>query len=200
MEPNTLSPISGLNYVADYLSLTQHDSLLSAIDQAPWLNDLKRRVQHYGFKYDYKFRRIDLSMKIGELPAWALEIAKDLQEKQFFLELPDQLIVNEYLPGQGIASHIDCEPCFEGTIASISLGSACVMDFTHAIRKEKIPVLLEPCSLVVLQGDSRYFWTHGIAGRKADVFEGKAFLRQRRVSLTFRESVQKSVSKLIPTL
>lgn len=189
MEPNTLSPISGLNYVADYLSLTQHDSLLSAIDQAPWLNDLKRRVQHYGFKYDYKFRRIDLSMKIGELPAWALEIAKDLQEKQFFLELPDQLIVNEYLPGQGIAPHIDCEPCFEGTIASISLGSTCVMDFTHAIRKEKIPVLLEPCSLVVLQGDSRYFWTHGIAGRKADVFAGKAFLRQRRVSLTLRKTI-----------
>ena len=189
MEPNTLSPISGLNYVTDYLNLAQHDSLLAAIDQAPWLNDLKRRVQHYGFKYDYKFRRIDLSMKIGELPAWALEIARDLHEKQFFPELPDQLIVNEYLPGQGIAPHVDCEPCFESTIASISLGSACVMDFAHPIRKEKIPILLEPRSLVVLQGESRYFWTHGIAGRKADVFEGKPFLRQRRVSLTFRKTI-----------
>ena len=189
MELNTLIPISGLSYIPDYLSLAQHDSLLDTIDQASWLNDLKRRVQHYGFKYDYKFRRIDLSMKIGELPAWALEIAKDLHEKQFFQELPDQLIVNEYLPGQGIAPHVDCEPCFESTIASISLGSACVVDFAHPIRKEKIPVLLEPCSLVVLQGDSRYFWTHGIAGRKADVFEGKHFLRQRRVSLTFRKTI-----------
>jgi len=189
MEQNTSSVISGLQYISQYLNTNYHDSLLSAIDQAPWLNDLKRRVQHYGFKYDYKFRRIDLSMKIGELPAWALEIANDLHEKQFFPELPDQLIVNEYLPGQGIAPHIDCEPCFEGTIASISLGSACVMDFTHSIRKEKIPILLEPRSLVVLQGDSRYFWTHGIAGRKADVFEGKPFLRQRRVSLTFRKTI-----------
>ena len=189
MESNTPSLISGLKYVTDYLSPAQHDSLLAAIDQAPWLNDLKRRVQHYGFKYDYKFRRIDLSMKIGELPAWALEIAMDLFEKQFFQELPDQLIVNEYLPGQGIAPHIDCQPCFENTIASISLGSACVMDFAHPIRKEKIPILLEPRSLVVLQGDSRYFWTHGIAGRKTDVFEGKVFLRQRRVSLTFRKTI-----------
>lgn len=189
MEQNTSSVISGLQYIFQYLNTNYHDSLLSAIDQAPWLNDLKRRVQHYGFKYDYKFRRIDLSMKIGELPAWALQIATDLHEKQFFRDLPDQLIVNEYLPGQGIAPHIDCEPCFEDTIASISLGSACVMDFTHSIRKEKIPILLEPRSLVILQGDSRYFWTHGIAGRKADVFEGKPFLRQRRVSLTFRKTI-----------
>lgn len=189
MLQNISSVISGLQYISQYLNTNNHDSLLTAIDQSPWLDDLKRRVQHYGFKYDYKSRRIDLSMKIGELPAWALELANDLHEKQFFQELPDQLIVNEYIPGQGIAPHIDCTPCFEGTIASISLGSACVMDFTHSIRKEKIPILLEPRSLVVLQGDSRYFWTHGIAGRKADVFEGKPFLRQRRVSLTFRKTI-----------
>lgn len=184
-----MKAISGLQYISSYLSQDQHGSLLDEIDQSSWLSELKRRVQHYGFKYDYKARRIDLSMKIGELPTWALEIASDLHHKGYFREIPDQLIVNEYLPGQGIAPHIDCTPCFEDTIGSISLGSSCVMDFTHPIRKEKIPLLLEPCSLVILQGDSRYFWTHGIAPRKADVYEGKPILRQRRVSLTFRRTI-----------
>lgn len=181
--------ISGLQYLSSYLLKDQHDTLLDKIDQSPWLSDLKRRVQHYGFKYDYKARRIDLSMKIGELPFWAQEIAQDLHTRGYFRQIPDQLIVNEYLPGQGIAPHIDCTPCFEDTIASISLAGSCIMDFTHAVRKEKIPLLLEPCSLVILQGDSRYFWTHGIAPRKIDVYEGQPFLRRRRVSLTFRKTI-----------
>ena len=35
--------------------------------------------------------------------------------------------VNEYLPGQGIAQHVDCVPCFGGTVASLSLLSPCTM-------------------------------------------------------------------------
>lgn len=45
----------------------------------------------------------------------------------------DQLIVNQYEPGQGIESHIDKPALFEGIIASISLGSDCFMEF----QKEK---------------------------------------------------------------
>jgi len=181
--------IPGLLYIPNYLTQFDHDALLTKIDHAPWLGDLKRRVQHYGFKYDYKSRRIDLSMKIGELPLWAMEIASDLQTKQFFPYIPDQLIVNEYLPGQGIAPHIDCEPCFEDTVVSISLGAHCVMDFTHQIDQQKIPILLEPRSMVVLQGESRYHWTHGIATRKTDLYQGQKYSRKRRVSLTFRKTI-----------
>ena len=43
--------------------------------------------------------------------------------------MPDQLIVNEYQPGQGISAHIDCEPCFKNTIVTVSLGSVYEMDF-----------------------------------------------------------------------
>ena len=40
----------------------------------------------------------------------------------------DQVLVNEYLPGQGIALHLDYEP-FDRVVASLSLLSDCVMDF-----------------------------------------------------------------------
>ena len=51
-------------------------------------------------------------------------------------------------------AHIDCEPW--DTIASLSLGSSCVMDFTNKDDKtKKIPVWLEPRSLIVLSGKAR---------------------------------------------
>lgn len=45
--------ISGLTYIPNFITATEHDLLLPQIDQQPWLTDLKRRVQHYGYKYDY---------------------------------------------------------------------------------------------------------------------------------------------------
>ncbi len=41
----------------------------------------------------------------------------------------DQLIVNEYQPGQGISPHIDNKTLFSDIIVSLSLGSNAVMIF-----------------------------------------------------------------------
>ena len=62
--------IDGLQYIEDYITEAQHDWALARIDEHQWLNDLKRRVQHYGFKYDYRARKVDMDMHIGELPKW----------------------------------------------------------------------------------------------------------------------------------
>ena len=184
--------IGGLRYVENYISEYQHDWLLTEIDKHQWLDDLKRRVQHYGFKYDYKARRVDMGMRLGELPKWLKRLSQKLHEDKHMPEVADQVIVNEYLPGQGISSHIDCEPCFEDTIVSLSLGAGCVMDFTNRSDKtKKVPVWLAPRSLVVLSGEARHEWLHGIAGRKTDEWEGQKHERQRRVSLTFRKVIIK---------
>ena len=182
--------IHGLQYIKDYINEDQHDWLLARIDEHQWLNDLKRRVQHYGFKYNYKARKVDMDMHIGELPEWLNRLSKKLYKDGYMPEVADQVIVNEYLPGQGISSHIDCEPCFKDTIVSLSLGSGCVMNFTKASDKtKKIPVWLEPRSLVVLSGEARSEWLHGIAARKWDAWDGHRYERQRRVSLTFRKVI-----------
>lgn len=185
-----ITDINGLRYMRNFITKQEHDYLLQQIDASVWLDDLKRRVQHYGYKYDYKRRNIDLSMKIGELPSWALQVANKMYAEGLINYLPDQVIVNEYQVGQGISPHIDCEPCFEDTIISLSLGSACVMDFVHKDDKDqKLHKLLEPCSLVILQDEVRYDWLHGIKPNKTDNYKGRKIARQRRVSLTFRKVI-----------
>lgn len=183
---NDTSLIEGLQYVPEFITKEEEINLLQAINSETWLTDIKRRVQHYGYRYDYKARNIDHSMYLGEIPHWSKKIADRLVAMNYLDSLPDQIIVNEYIPGQGIANHIDCEPCFGSTIITISLNSNCVMDFINAETKQKVEVLLEPCSLVVINGVSRYKWTHGIASRKSDLFNGLKINRELRVSLTFR--------------
>lgn len=181
----TFPEIDGLIYVSNFINRREHDELIANIDSQIWLTDLKRRVQHYGYKYDYKNHQINREMYIAPLPDWALAIANRIHEK-YSNTLPDQAIINEYEPGQGIENHIDCKTCFRETVVSLSLGSPCVMNFIKSRGDEKKSILLEPRSLVVLNKASRYDWTHGITKRKSDVWNNEKFLRDRRVSLTFR--------------
>ena len=182
--------IHGLRYIPDYITEDQHDWLLDQIDEQQWLDDLKRQVQHYGFKYDYKARKVNYDMHIGELPEWLKRLSQKLYEDKHMPEAADQVIVNEYLPGQGISSHIDCEPCFRDIIVSLSLGSGCIMNFTNKYDKtKKIPLWLAPRSLVVLSSEARYAWLHGIPARKWDEWDGQKHERKRRVSLTFRKVI-----------
>jgi alkylated DNA repair dioxygenase AlkB len=187
-----LSKIKGLLYIPEYITKEEHVLLWQSVNSENWLGDLKRRVQHYGYKYNYRARFIDYTMKIEDLPEWVMPLANNLHKEEYMPVIPDQLIVNEYKPGQGIASHIDCEPCFGDTIISLSLGSTCVMDFINKETKEKVEVLLEPRSLVVLKDDARYLWTHGITGKKADNFKGVKHNRKTRISLTFRNVILNS--------
>jgi alkylated DNA repair dioxygenase AlkB len=179
------SLVQGMTYIPDFLTVAEQSAVLTEIDRQPWRHDLKRRVQHYGFRYDYKARRVDRSMYLGSLPQFAIPAASKLVERCLFRQLPDQLIVNEYVPGQGITAHIDCEPCFGEVIAMISLGWAYEMEFVHSVTRESRPILLEVGSALVITGDARYKWLHQIKARRTD----HGVLRRRRVSLTFRNVV-----------
>lgn len=181
--------IAGLSYIAGYIDESTESALLEVIDSQPWMNDLKRRVQHYGWQYDYRARNVTSDLRIGALPDWLQHYAVRLQQEGLFAEMPDQVIINEYEPGQGISAHIDCVPCFANTIASLSLGSPCVMDFTHSKTAEKSSLLLEPRSLLLLTGNARHIWQHAIAGRKTDRYNSQIIQRTRRISLTFRKVI-----------
>ena len=188
-EEESPEKIPGLNYFAGYISGADEKILLEEIDRQPWLSDLKRRVQHYGYKYDYKARGVARDSYLGPLPPWLSRISEKLYRDKIFPMLPDQIIVNEYIPGQGISAHIDCVPCFGDTVASLSVGSGCVMEFSNSKKGRIQDLFLEQRSLVVLSDLARYEWMHAIPARKSDIIGSIKIARQRRVSLTFRNVI-----------
>lgn len=177
---------AGLTYLENYISGDEAGRFVQGIDAASWRTDLKRRVQHYGYRYDYKARQARRKDYLGPLPELFQQLAERLTSEGYFQTVPDQVIVNEYQPGQGISAHIDCQPCFGETIASLSLLSACVMRFSSQAHSQQLELHLQPASLLVLSADARHFWTHAIQARKTDIFEGHKHLRSRRLLLTFR--------------
>ncbi len=181
-----LPEVPDLNYAGDFLSTEEAARIVGHIDTATWNTDLRRRVQHYGFKYDYKNRSVNESMRAAPLPPWAVSIGNRLVKRGLFRAIPDQVIINEYLPGQGIAAHVDCVPCFGEAVASVSLLSPCLMTFTSPDGKKVVDVDLIPSSVVLLSGRSRYDWKHAITARMSDRVDGTDRPRARRISATFR--------------
>jgi len=185
--------IPGLRYVPEFLTEDEEKDLIEKIDQSEWMEDLQRRVQHYGWRYDYKARQVDGSMRIGELPDWAKKYARKLFDNKLVQKLPDQVIVNEYKAGQGISKHVDSEGSFEDYIATISLLESWEMEFQEQYTKpkRKVKKMLERRSVAIMSGEARYRWTHEIIKRKSDpnpkLGGPRRIPRKRRISLTFRK-------------
>ena len=198
--------VPGLYLARDFVARSEEHALLAAIDSSKWSDALRRRVQHYGYRYDYRLRTIDETHALGPLPEWSAPVVERLTRVLNAPDAPwaacsagasagasaypasDQIIVNEYKPGQGIGAHTDCVPCFGPAVASLSLGSQVIMDFScgYGTSARTVPVLLPERSLVLLTGDARYRWRHAIAPRMLDVIDGIDVPRTRRVSLTLR--------------
>ncbi|BEJ10637.1 hypothetical protein CspHIS471_0100590 [Cutaneotrichosporon sp. HIS471] len=102
----------------------------------------------------------------------------------------NQVLVNEYHPGQGISPHED-GPAFRPLVATLSLGSPTILDIHHYVSPTApsppmiategdagkaiaaVPlghVLLMPRSLFILTGSLYGSHLHGIASRERDSF------------------------------
>lgn len=208
LELQTLPP--GLTVVEEIISSEEEKMLLEIIN---WTDDIDnqnfqkslkhRRVKHFGYEFHYENNNVD---KDKPLPEGLPDICDSFLEKWlaegYIKHKPDQLTVNQYEPGQGIPAHIDTHSAFEGEIISLSLGSEVVMDFKHP-DGVTVQVMLPRRSLLVMTGESRYLWTHGITPRKFDTVQasehyksgiitndiGDLTLKKReiRTSFTFRK-------------
>jgi alkylated DNA repair dioxygenase AlkB len=174
--------IEGLSYVPDFITPEEENEIIRLVDGGTWLDDLKRRVQHYGWKYDYKARKITPSAYLGPIPDWTQGLARRLFEAGLMTQMADQVIINEYLGNQSIASHIDCQNCFQGSIAMISLCESWEMIF-RGPGKQVVGKILERRSAQSIDGPARNIWKHEIPKRLHEA----SGLRHRRVSLTFRK-------------
>ncbi|MBY0230832.1 MAG: alpha-ketoglutarate-dependent dioxygenase AlkB [Gemmataceae bacterium] len=170
--------IPGLRYLPGYVTVPEEADLVRAIDAGGWNTEWRRRRQPYGASYRKGSSPLPM-------PGWGQRLADRLLADGI-TDVPfGQMLVNEYLPGQGIALHRDDEP-FGRTVVSLSLLSPCVMDFRHRQSGVRMRLLLEARSLLVLEDEARYCWEHGIAARKKDRWHGLPLERRRRLSVTFR--------------
>jgi alkylated DNA repair dioxygenase AlkB len=174
--------IPGLRYLPGYLDAAQHDGLLAAVDAGPWRGFGDRRAQIYGYSYHYTKG----VYRVEDLPAWAQDLAARLESDGLMPDIADQMIVNDYAPGQGIPAHVDA-PLFTDTIVSISLVSGCVMEFTNARSGALARLRLDAMSALVIAGEARHDWKHSIPACAFDACMEQELPRGRRVSLTLRK-------------
>src|SRR3954447_21045156 len=110
VHPADIPAISGLSYVRAFISVPEEIKLVEAIDREPWDTSWQRRRQPYGASYGSK--------KSGPaIPAWGRRLGARLGDEKITDKPFDQMLVNEYVPGQGIAMHRDYEP-FDRTVVS----------------------------------------------------------------------------------
>ena len=157
-------------------------------EEIPWENDqaivfgkhyiTKRKVAWFGDKpYSYKYSGITKQAHI-----WTPEL---LQLKQKIEEISttsyNSCLLNLYHTGdEGMAWHSDAEKTLldNGTIASVTLGAERKFSFKHKESKQRIDVLLENGSLLLMKGTTQKKWLHRLPPTK------KVF--SPRINLTFR--------------
>ena len=150
------------------------------IDEGPWDLTYARRRKHFGARYHSAAKMPPQPMP-ARLTALAVRLCKD----RIMPYAPQSALINEYLPGQGIADHTDRADKRGGKVVSISMGSGAEMRFTEPDGRRHL-IYLEPRSLILFEGAARDHWQHGIAGRHSDQHLGLNIPRTRRVSITMR--------------
>ncbi|KAF7509276.1 hypothetical protein GJ744_008170 [Endocarpon pusillum] len=208
---------SSVYYIPAFLPPATCDVLLDTILATPsprWTNLSRRRLLSLPSPLTGKSR--DTLVSSAPLPAYLTdEILPNFQTLGIFNYsphgAPNHVLVNEYLPGQGIMPHED-GPAYHPVTATVSLGSSTVLDIyskagseSDGSERRHWRVLQEPGSLLVTMADSYTETLHGIAETwvdedlreetvsnwgllgSRDEFRQGCNSRNPRVSLTYRD-------------
>ncbi|CAK1555065.1 unnamed protein product [Leptosia nina] len=201
-------------YVSEFISVTEEKSILNNIYASPkpkWTQLSNRRLQNWGGIPHNK------GMVAETIPKWLDTYLQKIHKLDLMCDKkPNHVLINEYLPGQGILPHLDGS-LFYPTITTISVGSHIVLNFYEPISqdeanlKPQFSFLLEPRSLLILQDQLFSRFLHGIEEIEEDNINasiqnldmcseayktGMCIPRATRVSLTIRHVPKTSAFKL----
>ena len=188
-ETNLLPQDGTVNYYGQIFNNERanhyYQKLLESID---WKNDeaiifgkkilTKRKVAWYGSEgFDYTYSKT--TKKALPWTKELLELKKVVEEKTG--ELFNSCLLNLYHDGnEGMAYHSDGEKDLKknGAIASLSFGAERKFSFKHKTSKEKVDLILQNGSLLIMKDQTQTFWLHRLPPTK------KIF--NPRINLTFR--------------
>lgn len=183
-------PFDGIsNYHGIILDRKQCDFFYQKlIKNIQWKNDeavifgklitTKRKVAWYGAsEFSYKYSGVTKTAHL-----WTKELLelKKIVEKESG-ETYNSCLLNLYHTGQeGMAYHSDGEKMLKknGAIASLSLGAERKFSFKHKENKQRIDILLENGSLLVMKKGTQTNWLHRLPPTKK--------VQSPRINLTFR--------------
>ena len=191
-EINLLPKDGTVNYYGKILDQKQSDKFYQTLlETIEWKNDeavifgkkilTKRKVAWYGdenFEYTYS----NSTKKAIPWTKQLLQLKKMAEEKTG--EKFNSCLLNLYHDGsEGMAYHSDGEKDLkkDGAIASLSLGAERKFSFKHKETKEKVELILEHGSLLVMKDETQSFWLHRLPPTK------KVFTP--RINLTIRTVV-----------
>lgn len=191
---NLLPKDGEVNYFGQILTTVEANSYFQyLLEEIAWKNDeavlfgkriiTKRKVAWYGdesFEYEY-------SNTTKKALPWTKELL-ELKEKVELVtgESFNSCLLNLYHnESEGMAWHSDAEKKLKknGAIASLSFGAERNFAFKHKISKEKISLVLNHGSLLVMKGTTQTNWSHRLPPTK--------FKKRERINLTFRTIVEK---------
>ena len=187
-----MTDINGFTLIPDYITEDEEEILTNQINNQKWIVDYQRRLQYYNYRNEL-FEPYDLIPIPEKIPFFLEKIIDRLVKDGIVEERPDQIIVNEYKPGEGLKPHTDRKDYYKNTIVGLSLNSGTTMDFINNRLGEKHSVYLPRRSLYVTKNDARYKWKHGIPGRKNDKINGQTIPRDTRISITFRNVIPSKI-------
>lgn len=176
----------GVYLTEGYITPDEELRLVEEIDKGEWETAVRmdRRIQQFGWAYDYLQKK---TTPAPPPPGYLRPLRKELYTLGWLRMGAPAVIINEYTPGQGIAAHTDSEE-YGDTVVDVSLLDSWVMEFTKG--DQIIPVLLPRRSIMLMTGEARWEWKHAISTRLTDHWHGRAHRRQRRISITFRDSAK----------
>ncbi|PRP79913.1 prolyl endopeptidase-like [Planoprotostelium fungivorum] len=214
----------GLWLFRDFITREEESNLVQQLEASRWSNKIGRRVQHYGYEFNYSTKHVDTAetnptppipsflqpfvdrlSRLGDDPSNEQENSTNntvnfsesyRSEGNHWMTQIDQITVNEYRQGQGIAPHIDTHSAFEDGMCSLSLLSQSIMEFKHP-EGTRISVYLPRRSLVVLTAESRYLWTHSIPSRKTDLVEPVDLQSDSDLREKFTENIAKKTAAVV---
>jgi alkylated DNA repair dioxygenase AlkB len=133
--------------------------------------------------YPYKYSGFDRKPDDWTVAVTEMKKVLDVAVKNIESNHPklNAVLGNRYRDGhQNIGAHSDNESDLHGNafIVSVSLGAARDFIFTHKETKEKVKILLEPGSVLLMGGNCQKNWRHALPKRLC--------VKDPRINLTFR--------------